>query len=238
MKEADSLHNLPDGFEILYEDGPLLAVNKPPGVATQAPAQFDSLEKRVRSFLAKRGGVEWSYLGVPHRLDRPVSGVILFTTKRRAAFKLSRQFERRTTEKRYWALVSGTVVPSQGTWTDYLCKVYGHPRTEVVDASQPGAQQAILHYRTLENRNAVSLLEIRLETGRTHQIRIQSSSRGHAVLGDEMYGSQVLFGPETGDPRSRVIALHARSITFDHPTTNQRLTLESPPPWPTDFYFA
>jgi RluA family pseudouridine synthase len=219
------------GFEILYEDGPVLAINKPAGVATQAPPQFDSLEQRVRKFLAARAGTDWAYLGVPHRLDRPVSGVILFTTKRRAAFKLSRQFERRTVEKTYWAVVSGKVMPSEGTWSDYLWKVYGQSRTQVVEASHPGAQQAILHYRTIWHKAEKTLLEIRLETGRTHQIRVQCSSRGHAVRGDEMYGSDLPFGPTTDDPRARTIALHARSISFIHPASNEAVIIESQPAW-------
>lgn len=216
---------MPDGFEILYEDGPLLVVNKPAGVATQAPPPFDSLEVRVRRFLADRAGAESVYLGVPHRLDRPVSGVILFATKRRAAFKLSRQFERRTIEKLYWAVVTGTVDPPEGTWTDHLRKVYGQPLAKVVEQTDPGAQLAVLHYRTKGRDERGSLLEIELETGRTHQIRVQASSRGHAVLGDAFYGSTVSFGPPTDDERQRAIALHARSIAFNHPTSNERTTI-------------
>jgi 23S rRNA pseudouridine1911/1915/1917 synthase len=225
---------MPDGFEILLEDGPLLVINKPAGIATQAPPQFDSLEVRIRRFLAERNNEPGAYLGVPHRLDRPVSGVMLFATKRRAAFKLSRQFERRTIDKLYWACVEGAVDPPEGTWTDHLWKVYGQPRAQVVEASHPGAQQAILHYRTLSQSEHGTTLEIKLETGRTHQIRVQTASRGHAVIGDHLYGSQIPFGEPTDDERSRTIALHARSISFNHPTTGERLTLiaPAPPTWP------
>jgi 23S rRNA pseudouridine1911/1915/1917 synthase len=224
-----------DSFEILYEDQGVLAVNKPAGLATQAPSQFDSLEKRIRQFLTDQSGDEGCYLGVPHRLDRPVSGVILFTTKRRAAFKLSRQFERRTIEKQYWAIVEGSVDPAEGTWRDQLWKVYGQPRAVVVDADHPEGQGAVLHYRTLATLDAGTLLQIQLETGRTHQIRVQSSSRGHAVLGDTMYGATTTFGPEVGEDRDRAIALHARSIAFQHPTTHERVMLEAPLPgfWPS-----
>ena len=222
-------------IEILYEEGSVVAINKPAGLATQAPAQFDSLEQRVRKFLAERTGFESSYLGVPHRLDRPVSGVILFATKRRAAFKLSRQFERRTIEKEYWAIVEGNIDPPEGTWHDHLWKVYGQPRALVVDANHAEGQEAVLHYRAIAQQNAGTLLQIRLETGRTHQIRVQASSRNHAVLGDTMYGATSSFGPEVSEDRERAIALHARSIAFDHPTTHQRVTIEAPLPafWPT-----
>ena len=234
-----------DGIDILVEDGPLLALNKPAGLPTQAPSQFDSLEKRVRQFLAARAGADWAYVGVPHRLDRPVSGVILFTTKRRAAFKLSRQLEHRVVEKVYRARVAGRVSPDSGTWTDHLRKVYGQPRTEVVAETDPGAQLAVLHYRTVayDATTDTSELEIKLETGRTHQIRVQSATRGHPVVGDVLYGSTHTFGPAPAQPtepvtpeaqsheeRSRPIALHAWSITFRDPTTNEFRTITAPFP--------
>lgn len=221
---------MPDAFEILYEEGPLLVINKPAGVATQAPPQFDSLEVRIRMFLAQRSGEAEVYLGVPHRLDRPVSGVMLFATKRRTAFKLSRQFEKRSVEKRYWACVEGTVSPPEGTWADYLWKVHGQPRGVVVESTHPGALLAVLHYRTLGHHAGGSWLEINLETGRTHQIRVQASSRGHALLGDSHYDATTPFGEQTEDLRLRAIALHARSITFHNPTANERMTMEAPLP--------
>ncbi len=221
---------MPDGFEILYEDGPVLVVHKPAGVATQAPPQFDSLELRLRRFLAERAGTDWAYLGVPHRLDRPVSGAIIFATKRRAAVKVSRQFERRTIEKTYWAIVEGDVEPAEGTWRDHLGKVYGQPRARIVEATHPGAREAVLHYRALRRGAWGTLLEIRLETGRTHQIRVQASARGRILLGDELYGSTIAFGPATEDARRRSIALHARSIAFNHPVHGERVAVEAPLP--------
>jgi RluA family pseudouridine synthase len=221
---------MPASIDILYEDGPVLVVNKPAGLATQAPPQFDSLEARVRQFLAERVGAVFAYLGVPHRLDRPVSGAILFATKRRAAFKLSRQFERRSIGKQYVAAVQGSVEPAAGTWSDHLRKVYGRPRAEIVAESDVGAQLAVLHYQTINRSNDFTLLGITLETGRTHQIRVQAASRNHAVLGDAFYGSTVPFGPATDDERQRAIALHARSITFNHPTTGERVAIEAPFP--------
>jgi RluA family pseudouridine synthase len=220
---------MPASFDILYEDGPVLVVNKPAGLATQAPPQFDSLESRVRRFLAERAGAA-SYLGVPHRLDRPVSGAILFATQRRAAFKLSRQFERRTIDKQYVAAVRGSVEPAAGAWTDHLRKVYGHPRAEIVTETEPGAQLAVLHYETIDRSDDFTLLRITLETGRTHQIRVQAASRNHAVLGDAFYGSTAPFGPSTDDQRQRAIALHARAITFNHPTSGERVSIEAPFP--------
>ncbi len=144
------------------------------------------------------------YLGIPHRLDRPVSGAILFAKTRRAARQLSRQLERRRVKKIYWACVERAVEPLSGTWTDYLYKVHGQPRAAVVEASHPDGLEAILHYRTRGFHAAGSWLEIELETGRTHQIRVQSATRGHPILGDEHYGARITFGPPQPDERQRI----------------------------------
>ena len=138
------------GFEILYEEGPCLVVCKPPGLPTQAPPGIDSLEVRVKAFLKRRDNPPHDvYLGVPHRLDRPASGAIVFATRRRATQKLARQFEHREVKKLYWACVEGRPDPPAGTWQDYLRKVYGKPQAEVVPADHPEARLAVLHYRTL-----------------------------------------------------------------------------------------
>jgi RluA family pseudouridine synthase len=217
--------------EILYQSAACLVLMKPAGVATQAPPQFDSLERRLRAWLGRLPSAhDRVYLGVPHRLDRPVSGAIVFALRRRAAFKLSRQFERREIGKVYWACVEGVVEPAEGTWTDTMRKVYGHPRAEVVSADHPEAQTAVLHYRTLGRSSFGSLLEIDLETGRTHQIRVQASSRGHPVLGDPLYGSSVPFGTQHEDERLRAIALHARSLSFVDPAGKEPVTVVTPLP--------
>jgi 23S rRNA pseudouridine1911/1915/1917 synthase len=215
---------MPD-FEILFEDADLLAVAKPAGLLTQAPLGIDSLEVRIKRFLKERDAEAGEvYLGVPHRLDRPVSGAIVFAKNLKAAQRISKQFESRRVEKIYWALVEGALEPANGTWTDHLKKIEGEPRTVVVDASDPGGRKAVLHYRALQNMVAVrtdgtrsvptTLLEITLETGRTHQIRVQCASRGHPLLGDDLYGSGERFGPWSDDERQRLIALHARRLKF------------------------
>jgi len=218
-------------LEILYQSPACLVVMKPAGLATQAPAQFDSLERRLRAWLGRPPSPhDHVYLGVPHRLDRPVSGAIVFALRRRAAFKLSRQFERREIKKVYWACVEGVVEPAEGTWTDTMRKVYGHPRAEIVPGDHPEAQKAVLHYRTLERTRFGSRLEIELETGRTHQIRVQASSRGHPVLGDDFYGGGVPFGVQHENERLRAIALHARSLSFVDPAGTEPVTVVAPLP--------
>jgi 23S rRNA pseudouridine1911/1915/1917 synthase len=217
--------------EILYQSASCLGVLKPAGLATQAPPQFDSLERRLRAWLAAcHPERPFIYLGVPHRLDRPVSGAMVFATRRRAAFKLSRQFERREVKKLYWARVEGTVDPPEGVWTNHMRKVYGKPRAEIVPAEHPDAQFAQLRYRTLQVSSHDSWLELELETGRTHQIRLQAASRGHPVLGDAFYGSTVPFGEQHADERLRTIALHARRLAFIDPASNQPVTIEAPLP--------
>lgn len=236
------------GFEILYEDAACLVVNKPAGLLTQAPLGIDSLEFRIKRFLKERDNPSGDvYLGVPHRLDRPVSGVIVFAKTLKSAQKVSMQFERRFVRKRYWALVEGDLQPDQGTWTDHIQKIEGVPQSVVVDADHPEGRIAILKYRVLRRLQARSrdisggeqaspcevpatLLEIELETGRTHQIRVQCASRGHRLLGDTLYGSRWLFGPWTADIRELLIALHARSLTFRHPQSKADLTYVAPLP--------
>jgi 23S rRNA pseudouridine1911/1915/1917 synthase len=226
----------PEGFDILYEEGPCLAVVKPGGVATQAPPGIDSLEVRVKQFLRVRDSKPGNiYLGVPHRLDRPVSGVMVLARHVRAARRLSEQFEARTVRKTYWAVVEGSVLPDCGTWTDHLRKVPDAAQVEVVASDHPDARIAVLHYRVLAADERCSWLEIDLETGRMHQIRIQAAHRAHPILGDSQYGSVTSFGPATDDFRRRWIALHARSLEFRHPMTRQLVNQTAPLPsaWQT-----
>ena len=221
-------------LDILYEEGPLLVINKPAGLLTQAPAGIDNLEQRVREYLiANEGRSENGYVGVPHRLDRPVSGVILFGKHSRATRRLSEQFESRQIDKVYWALTEGQIEPDEGTWTDYIRKVPNKAHAEIVPPIDPLAREAILHYRVLKRFSWGNWLEIRLETGRMHQIRVQAASRRFPILGDVQYGSTQPFGQKHEDARENAIALHAHSISFNHPMTREALQFVAPltPPW-------
>src|SRR3990172_3278635 len=214
------------GFSVLYESHACLVVSKPPGLSTQAPPGIDSLEVRIKRFL-RRGDNEPGdlYLGVPHRLDRPASGAMVFAKTRRATRKLAQQFQRRLVRKVYWACVAGQVAPAAGTWRDHLRKVPGEARTEVVEPDHPDAKLAVVDYRILQAAPWGCWLEIELKTGRTHQIRIQAASRGYPVLGDVQYGSTMAFGPQYEDERLRAIALHARSLTFRDPQTREPVSV-------------
>ncbi|MDO5554267.1 MAG: RNA pseudouridine synthase [Planctomycetia bacterium] len=216
-------------FDIIYEEGPVLAVNKEPGLLTQAPAGIDSLELRVKDYLTRKGGKTGKcYLGVPHRLDRPASGLILFATNSRATNRLSEQFRARTVEKRYWALAEGHVPEESGVWRDYMRKIPGKAEAELVPPIHPDAREAVLRYEVKGRFPGFTWLEIELETGRTHQIRLQCASRGFPLLGDAQYGSTVPFGEQYEDERLRAIALHSRHMVFVHPTTKASIVLEAP----------
>ena len=214
---------------ILYENGPCLVVLKPAGLLTQAPAGIDSQEVRIKRWLKERdlkpGNV---YLGVPHRLDRPVSGAMVFAKHVRAARRLSGQFEARTVRKTYWACVQGEVQPAVGRWEDFMRKIPGRAQSEIVPEDYPQAQRAVLNYRTLEQDHWGTWLQVELETGRTHQVRVQAASRGHPVQGDQQYGSTVPFGIQHDDPRLRAIALHARMLAFHHPMNHEPVQVTAP----------
>jgi len=245
-------------LEILYDNGPVLVINKRAGILTQAPAGIDSLEVQVKAFFRGREEKEGNiYLGLPHRLDRPVSGAIVFARHVRAAQRLSAQFENRTVTKVYWAAVEGDVDGEEGTWTDHLHKRHGMSQSIVVPADDPRGKIAVMRYRVRgrgyiaepfrlgesakshieekqapgpEDRAIYTWLEIELETGRTHQIRVQCASRGHAVIGDTQYGSTATFGEQFEDERLRAIALHARQLGFNHPMTNEAVDVIAPLP--------
>jgi 23S rRNA pseudouridine1911/1915/1917 synthase len=225
---------MPTPLQVLFEDNHCLAVAKPAPLLTQAPPGVPSLEALARDYLRERyhktGRV---YLGVPHRLDRPVSGVVLFARSSKAAQRLSAQFQTRCVRKRYWAAVEGEVFPDCGTWDDWIRKIDGEARAVPARPDEPAAQRAVLHYRRIGACAGGMLLEVETDTGRMHQIRVQASMHGWPVRGDELYGATLPFGPAAELPRDRIIALHARALTFLHPIRYEPITVEAPlaPPW-------
>lgn len=224
-------------LHILYEDNHLLAVLKPAGLATMGvvadqPSVVTLARQYIKERYAKPGNV---YLGVVSRLDEPVSGVLLLARTSKAAARLSAQFRGRSVEKIYWAIVEGAILPPAGLWHDWLLKDEQARRMRRVarqsaGRSKPGGgpatpQEARLEYRLLQRLSAGSLVEVLLETGRKHQIRVQFAERGWPVLGDRRYGAAGSF--------SAGIALHSRRLVFDHPVTKQRieLTAQLPRSW-------
>jgi 23S rRNA pseudouridine1911/1915/1917 synthase len=223
----------PPVLEVLCEDGPVIAVNKPSGIITQgAPHGVESLVAQVKQYLKvkyeKPGNV---YLGVPHRLDRPVSGVVVFSRNSKCAARLSEQFAKRQVRKIYLAVLERPPSPREGTLEDWLYRIPDQSRVEISSQDHPEAKAARLRYRTLATAKGKALVEVELETGRMHQIRIQFGSRGWPVLGDAQYGArQQLPGGPLGDARVTPIALHARQLTILHPIRYDELTITAPVP--------
>jgi 23S rRNA pseudouridine1911/1915/1917 synthase len=205
-------------MHVLFEDHHLIGVNKPAPLMTQAPAGVPSLEAMVKAYIkekyAKPAGV---YLGIPHRLDRPVSGAVVFCRNTKAAQRVAEQFQNHAVIKVYWALVEGVMANDAGEWRDFVRKVDDQARAEIVPPDAEGAKEAITVFKVLRRDADATLLELSPKTGRMHQLRVQAAARGHSVLGDALYGSTRPFGPPAELPRDRVIALHARRLGFEHP---------------------
>ena len=214
-------------LEVLYEDNHCVAVAKPAGsVSAHFQGHTETLDRAVKAYLKgkyhKPGNV---FLGVVHRLDRPVSGVLLFARTSKAAARLAKQFREGSVEKVYWAVVEGESLPAAGSLEDWLLKDRAAGRVEVVEPRAEGARQALLHFQRRGQHGGLTWLEVRPQTGRTHQLRVQMAHHGHPIYGDARYGSVRTF--------DGVIALHGRSLTFLHPISYEAITLtaEVPRPW-------
>ena len=210
---------------VLYEDNHLLVVEKPENIPVQADASGDAdlltvLKAYVKEKYSKPGDV---YLGLVHRLDRPVGGVMVFARTSKAADRLVAQFKDRRAHKRYVAIVDG-FSPASGECVDWLLKDERTNTTRAVPEGTPGAKKAILRYRTLARENGTSLLDVELLTGRPHQIRVQLSSRDLPIVGDMRYHPGAVPGTQ--------IRLWSYMLTVQHPTQGEPLTFYSIPKWP------
>ncbi|MSR60517.1 MAG: RluA family pseudouridine synthase [Planctomycetaceae bacterium] len=214
---------------VLYEDNHCLAVVKPARVLVAGDRTGDeSLLEQAKAYLkAKYQKPHAVYLGLVHRLDRPVSGVVLFARTSKAAARLSDQFRQGTITKLYQALVEGRVVPAEGELCDWLLKDEATNTVRTVAPETAGAKSSRLCYRTLETGRNLTLVEVQPLTGRSHQIRVQLATAGHPIYGDGKYGSQNSGGGE--------IALHAAALTFAHPTSHEPITIAAavPADWRT-----
>lgn len=231
----------------LLERSGVVAIAKPSGIATQAPPGLASVEAWLRGLLPAG-----AYLGVPHRLDRAVSGVLLMATTPRAARQLSRQFERRQITKTYVAILAAgaTTSPAAGAaveWRDRIAKCPDVAEARIVGADDPAGREAVTIARTLgEVEPGRWLVELAPVTGRMHQLRVQAAARGMPVVGDTLYGGPApeggpaLWGGaahddvDTADRRRQPIALHALSIRFRDPDTDEEVVVTAalPPQWP------
>jgi len=212
-------------MEIIYEDNHLIAVNKNCHEIVQGDQTGDTpisemLQAYIKEKYAKPGNV---FVGVIHRLDRPVTGIVLFAKTSKALTRMNELFCRGTVKKTYWAIVKNRPPEPEKTLVHWLVRNERQNKSYVYVTEKPAAKKAILHYRLISKSDYYYLLEINLETGRHHQIRCQLACIGCPVKGDLKYGAE-RSNPDGG------ISLHARSIEFQHPVSKESITITANPP--------
>jgi len=209
---------------IIFIDNHLIAVNKPAGLLTQPDRNTDeSLIDQTRQWIKEKYNKPNNiFLGLVHRLDRNVSGVVLFARTSKAASRLSKQFREGTPKKHYRAIVLGKLKEEHTTLVHYLRKEKSL-RATVFPRETPTAKRSELSYEVINSLENKSLLEVSLSTGRFHQIRAQMAFIGHPIIGDVKYGA-----PEPLP--NQEIALYAHKLVFSHPVSNEEITLTAPEP--------
>jgi 23S rRNA pseudouridine1911/1915/1917 synthase len=212
-------------MEILYEDNHIIAVNKSVAEIVQVDKTGDkSLDELLKEYIKQKykkpGEV---FLGVVHRIDRPVSGVVLFARTSKALARLNVMFQEKTVEKIYWAIVKDKPPKTEDTLVHYIARNTKTNKSYCHEKEVSGSKQGILHYRLLASSDLYHLLEIRLETGRHHQIRCQLAAIGSPIRGDLKYG----FSRSNKDAG---ISLHSRKVSFVHPVRDEPITIIAPPP--------
>lgn len=213
-------------IKIIYEDNHLLVVEKPVNISSQEDETGDQdmltlLKEDLKQRYNKPGNV---FLGLVHRLDRPVGGTMVFAKTSKAASRLSEQIRSRGFKKFYFAVVHGTFSHKSGTLHDYLLKDSRSNIVKVVSSSDNGAKEAVLEYEVLKDADNFSLVKIELHTGRPHQIRVQFSNIGHPLFGDQKYGARL-------NKPGQQIALWSAKIILEHPTQKEIMTFKSSPPF-------
>ena len=208
---------------ILYEDNHLLVVCKPAGILSQGDntirANMLDLGKYYLKTKYQKSGD--AYLGLVHRLDNSVGGVLVFAKTSKSARRLSEQFRNRSTHKIYWAAVEGIPQKNESSIETYL--IQNGAKTEISPQEEPRARLGRMHYKIIKTHTESSILEVELFTGYRHQIRVQLASIGYPIMGDKLYGA--ISPPEKGS-----IGLFARSLTIKHPTKGNEITFEAIPP--------
>lgn len=212
-------------LEILYEDNHVIVVNKKASDIVQGDKTGDvTLPDLIKAYLKEKynkpGNV---FCGVVHRLDRPTSGAVIFARTSKALERLNKQFRDKETNKVYWAIVEQKPVKNSDRLVHFLRKNENQNKSYVCDKNANGAKEAILTYNFIKSSDNYHLLEIELETGRHHQIRVQLSSMGFSIKGDLKYGSK-------RSNQDGSICLHARRISFIHPTSKEKIEITAPVP--------
>lgn len=214
-------------LEILYEDNHIIAINKKTSDIVQADKSGDvPLSEEVKAYIKEKYNKPGEvFLGIPHRIDRPVSGVVLFARTTKALTRLNKMFQEHDEEikKTYWAIVGNLPSQDSATLINYMVRDTEKNKSHAYDKEKKGSKKAILEYKLIGRSQRYYLLEIKLLTGRHHQIRCQLAKIGCPIKGDLKYGF----------PRSNEnggISLHAREISFIHPVSKERITITATPP--------
>ena len=210
-------------MDVFYEDNHIIVALKPAGVLSQAdssgaPDMLTLLKDYIKAKYNKPGNV---YLGLVHRLDRPVSGVMVFARTSKAASRLSEQVRTHKVDKEYLAVVTGTPVQPRGRLVSYIAKNSDTNTVTVYDREVSGAKYAELEYEVCSSKEGLSLVSVRLKTGRPHQIRAQFAHIGHPLYGDSKYGKA---------DKGADLALFCRLMAVDHPVKGTRMTFTANPP--------
>ena len=212
-----------NGVKVLFEDNHIIVAIKPAGVLSQgdgssAPDMLTILKAYIKEEYSKPGEV---YLGLVHRLDRPVSGVMVFARTSKAASRLSEQIRTRKVEKIYRCVVKG-ILEGEGRLENFISKDEDKNIVTVIDKEKPGYKASYLDYRALASKDGLTMVEVKLGTGRSHQIRAQLAHSGYPLIGDQKYGDK--------DKRCKDIALEAYKLSFEHPVKRELITFEAPIP--------
>lgn len=229
--------------QIVYEDEAVLVIRKPAGLATESAGigQKDVVSE-LKNYVAKKNPGKMPYLGVVHRLDQPVEGLLVFAKTKKAAENLTAQLGKGTLKKEYLAVVCGKVPENTGRLVDYLAKEKGmavvkdtadaqaekDADVQAEKAADPQAKKAVLTYMKKAETEKFTLLAVQIETGRFHQIRAQLSHAGFPILGDEKYGSEE-SKELSREKKIRFTALCAASLSFRHPVTGKTMAFTQTP---------
>ena len=212
-------------MKVLYEDNHIIVINKAAGEIVQGDktgdkSLCDTMKAYIKEKYAKPGNV---FIGLPHRLDRPVSGIVVFAKTSKALERLNRMFSEGSVKKIYWALTKGIPTPAEAELESWILRNEKMNKSFSYPKEVKGSKRAILHYRLAAASQNYNLIEVELKTGRHHQIRCQLSSIGCPIKGDLKYGAQ------RSNPDGS-ISLHARYIEFVHPVSKQLIAITAPLP--------
>ena len=219
------MHSTKNNLQVLHEDNHLIIVNKRSGDIVQGDKTGDKplsdvVKEYIKDKYNKPGAV---YLGTVHRLDRPTSGVVIYARTSKALERLNKMLREKTIKKTYWAVIEKFPKKENATLINYLKKNHKNNKSTAYVKEIDGSKKAILHYQLLKKLDNYSLLEIDLETGRHHQIRVQLSNIGSIIKGDLKYGAK-------RSNKDGSINLHARRIEFTHPVSKDLIKITAPTP--------